>query len=240
MTRLLRTCRISLVPVTDVRRLLTLAAIAALLPIAGCNNTTTGPSSGSPSGTPVVLGTIPSQPSLSDLPQVIQVNGHDFDTGMTASVQRPDGRPLSFVAGDLRQFTSSSFQVSVVLDVAGNYTLELKNASGLTSPPFTLTVGSAAQGSLTLTSVTPSTTVASASPQGIVVSGANFDASLEVLLTAPDSSTTFYESAAMTGLNSTSFSLNVVLSRVGTYTLVVRNSSNSTSNPLTIDVRRTF
>jgi len=217
-----------------------MVVIAAAMTFPGCRKSSTEPSSGAPSGTPVILGTVPSQPSLSDQSQLILVSGHDFDTGLVATMQRPDGRLITFLNSDLRQLTSSSFQVLVLLDVPGNYQLELRNPGGQVSAPFTLAVGSATQGTLTLTSVSPSTTISGFQPQAIVVSGQNFDASLEAILTGPDSLMNFYPSSAMSGLNSTTFSLNVILDKIGTYTLVVRNSSNSTSNPLTIDVRRTF
>lgn len=219
---------------------MTVGAILATALSPACKRSSTSPSSGAPSGTPAILGTIPSQPSLSDLAQIVQVTGHDFENGMIATMLRPDGRSLSFINSDLRQLTTSSFQLSVVLDVAGDYQLEVRNAGGRVSSPYTLPVRGAAQGTLTLTGVSPQFTIASSQLQGLVVFGSNFDASLEAILTAPDSLMTFYPSAAMTGLNSTSFSLNVVLDKVGTYSLVVRNSSNSTSNPLTIDVQRTF
>jgi hypothetical protein len=217
------------------------AALLFAVPLAGCRQSSTAPSSsGSPSGTPVILGTVPSQPALNNVAQTVQVNGHDFETGMTATVTRPDGGSVAFLTSDLRQLSTSSFQLLLVLDVAGTYRLEARNVNGQSSPPFALFVGGAAQGSLTLTSVTPATTVAAPQPQAIFVSGANFDSSLEAILTGPDSVMNFYPATAMTGLTSTSFSLNVIFDKVGTYSLVVRNSSNSTSNSATIDVRRTF
>jgi hypothetical protein len=229
--------RISLVAVTVPRSIATCAALIAALSLSGCKKTSTSPSSGAPSGTPVILGTVPSQPSLSQLPQTLLVNGHDFDLGLTATLLRPDGRSTAFINSELRQLTTSSFQISAVLDLAGEYQLEVRNQGGQVSAPFTLRVGGAAQGVLTLTSVTPSFFFRSTSPQAIFVSGTNFDNTLEAILTAPDSVMNFYPATAMTGLNSTSFSLNVVFDRRGTYTLVVRNSSNSTSNPLTIEVQ---
>ena len=219
---------------------LVIGAVVVSLAAAGCKNNSTEPSSGAPSGTPVILGTVPSQPSLNDAPQLLQVTGHDFSTGMVATMLRPDGRVLSFITSDLRQLTSNSFELSVVFDLAGDYHLELKNVGGQVSPSFTFTVRPAEQGTLTLTSVAPATTLVGAQPQVLFVSGTNFDGSLEALLTAPDSSMSFYPSAAMTGLTSTSFSLNVTLNRVGVYSLTVRNAANSVSNAVTIDVRRTF
>jgi hypothetical protein len=214
-------------------------AVAALLSTA-CAKSTTQPSSGSPSGSPVILGTSPSQPSLSDAPQILNVVGHDFETGLVGSLNRPDGRSLQFVAADFHQLTATAFQLSVTLDIAGDYQLQVKNASGQTSPQFTISVRPAAQGSLTLITVSPTTTLASAIPQAINVSGLNFDSTLELILTAPDSTQSFYNSAAMAGLSSNAFSLNVTMDKVGTYSIVVRNASNSISNALTIDVRRTF
>ncbi len=212
----------------------------AALAVSGCKSSSTAPSSGAPSGTPVLLGTVPSQPSLSQLTQPLQVNGHDFETGMVATMQRPDGRILSFITSDLRELTATSFQLSLVFDLAGDYHLEVKNVGGQVSAPFTVTVRPAEQGTLTLTTVAPSTALVGQQPQALFISGTNFDASLEAILTAPDSSQSFYTSAAMTGLDSTSFSLNVVLDKIGVYSLVVRNAANSISNALTIDVRRTF
>jgi hypothetical protein len=222
------------------RTLAVFSALLLLLVLGGCARSSTSPSSGSPSGTPDILGTSPSQPSLSDAPQVITVFGHDFETGLVGTWSRPDGLVLSFVASDFKTLSATSFQLSVTLNLVGEYRLQVKNLSGLTSSSFTVSVLPAAQGSLTLISVSPTTAVASSQQQALLVSGTNFDSTLEAILTAPDSSPSFYYSTAMAGLSSSSFGLNVVLDKVGTYSLVVRNGSNSVSNSLTIDVRRTF
>ena len=222
------------------RLLIPAATLVGLLTLGGCSKSSTEPSSGSPSGSPVILSTTPSQPNLSDAQQIVSVLGHDFETGLVGSLQRPDGRLQSLAASDMCQLTATSFQLFLILDASGDYHLQVKNPSGQTSAPYTVTVRPAAQGSLTLISVSPSTAVASSLPQALIVNGTNFDSTLEAILTAPDSSQGFYTSAAMAGLNASSFALNVTLAQVGTYSLVVRNGSNSISNSLTIDVRRTF
>jgi hypothetical protein len=222
------------------RTLLAFATLTSLLVLGGCARSATSPSGGSPSGTPEILGTSPSQPSLSDASQVLTILGHDFETGMIGTWSRPDGLVLSFVATDFKSLSATSFQLSVTLNLVGDYRLEVKNLSGETSSPFTVSVLPAAQGALTLISVSPTTAVASNQQQALNVSGTNFDSTLEAILTAPDSSLNFYNSAQMAGLSSSSFALNVILDKVGTYSLVVQNGSNSVSNALTIDVRRTF
>jgi hypothetical protein len=220
----------------------TLAVVSALtsLLLGGCARSTTSPSSGSPSGTPGILGTSPSQPSLSDSPQVLTVLGHDFETGLVGTWSRPDGLVLSLVASDFRALSASSFQLSVTLNLVGDYQVQVKNLSGQTSSPYTVRVLPAGQGTLTLISVSPTTAVASSQQQALLVSGTNFDMTLEAILTGPDSLQSFYNSSQLAGLSSTSFGLNVIMDKVGTYSLVVRNGSNSVSNALTIDVRRTF
>jgi hypothetical protein len=218
----------------------TFLILTSLITVGGCKKTATSPTGGSPSGTPAILGTSPSQPSLSDIPQIISVLGHDFDAGLVGTWQRPDGLVQALAGGDFRALNSTSFQLSVTLNAVGDYQLEVKNPNGQTSQPFAVSVRSAAQGSLTLTSVSPTTAIASSQLQALVVSGANFDSTIQAILTGPDSSLNFYNSAQMAGLTSSSFSLNVVLDKIGTYSLVVQNSSSSTSNALTIDVRRTF
>jgi hypothetical protein len=202
--------------------------------------TSTQPSSGSPSGSPGIISTSPSQPSLSDTAQSLFVTGHDFDQGLVGTLMRPGGSVLSLSSTDMKNLTSSSFQLSVVFDVSGDYQLQVKNVNGLTSAPYTIPVRPAAQGTLTLISVSPSTVVVSSQLQGIFVTGTNFDSTLEAIITGPDSLSNFYTSASMAGLTSTSFSMNAVFDKVGVYNLSVRNGSNAISNLLTIDVRRTF
>lgn len=219
-------------------RTLGFLALTSLLALGGCSGSTTSPSSGSPSGTPAITGTSPSQPSQSDVPQILSVFGHDFETGLVGAWSRPDGSSLALVAGDFRSLSPTSFQVSVTFNVVGDYQLQVKNVSGLTSSPFSVSVRPAAQGTLTLTSVSPSFAVASQFSVTLNVSGANFDSTLQATLTAPDGSPNFFNSAQMAGLTSTSFALNVVLDKVGTYSLVVENGSNSRSNAVTIDVRK--
>ncbi len=212
--------------------------LSSLLALGGCSKSATSPTSGSPSGTPAILSTSPSQPSLSEVPQLVTVQGHDFETGMVGTLSRPDGLVLSLVANDFKQLNASSFQLSLTLDVSGDYHLQVRNVSGQTSSPFAISVRPAAQGSLTLTGVSPDSTFVSNQQQGINVFGTNFDSTLEAILTGPDSLQSFYNSSAMAGLNSTSFALNVILNKVGTYSLVVRNGSNSVSNSWLIDVHR--
>ena len=228
--------------VNRLRTVLTIliGAVVLSLGATGCKSSSTEPSGGAPSGTPAILGTAPSQPSLSQAAQMLAVTGHDFTTGMVATILRPDGRVLSFLASDLIALTSTSFELSVVFDLAGDYRLELKNVGGQISSPFTITVRPAEQGTLTLTSLSPATTLSGPQPQAIFVSGTNFDGSLEAILTAPDSTLSFYPSSSMTGLTSNSFSINLILNKVGVYSLSVRNAANSVSNSLTIDVRRSF
>ena len=212
---------------------------AALLAIStGCKGSATQPSSGSPSGTPAIVSTSPSLPSLSETPQLLTVSGHDFETGIVGTLTTPTGVGLTLDTSEFRQLTATSFQLSVIFDVAGNYSLQLKNTNGSVSTPWTVTVGSATQGALTLTFVSPTTTVANTQPQAIVVNGVNFDPSLTAIITAPDSLQSFYGPELMSGLNSTSFALNVIFDKVGTYTIVVRNSANSVSNSVTVDVRK--
>jgi len=153
---------------------------------------------------------------------------------------RPGGTVVSLSASDIRNVTTTSFQVNLTLDVVGDYQLQVKNPSGLSSSPFTIPVRPAAQGSLTLNSVSPATVLTSSQQQAIFVTGSNFDSTLEAIIIAPDSSQSFYTSASMAGLTSTSFGLNAVFDKVGFYTLTVRNGSNSTSNLLTIEARRSF
>jgi hypothetical protein len=216
------------------------AAVAVLLAcsaLSGCSNSTS-PTSGSPSGSPTILAISPAQPSLSESAQLITIQGHDFDSSASATLTRPDGRTFQFTGSEVRQLTTTSFILSMTLDVSGPYQLQVANSTGLVSVPFTFTVSSASQGSLTLISVSPISATASSQPQAIFVQGTNFDATLQAILTAPDSTQNFYTSAAMLGLNSTSFTLNATLNRVGVYSLVVTNSSNSISNSLTINVTR--
>jgi hypothetical protein len=211
--------------------------VAALL--AGCS-TSTSPTSGTPSGSPGILTVSPSQPSISDIPQSLSFSGSNFEQGLVGAITRPGGTVVALSASDIRNVTTTSFQVNVTLDVVGDYQLQVKNPSGLSSSPFTISVRPAAQGSLTLNSVSPATVLTSSQQQAIFVIGTNFDSTLEAIIIAPDSSQSFYTSASMAGLTSTSFGLNVVFDKVGFYTLTVRNGSNSTSNLLTIEARRSF
>jgi hypothetical protein len=159
---------------------------------------------------------------------------------MVGTLTRPSGSVLSLASSDLKNLTTTSFQISVVLDVSGDYQLLVKNSNGLSSAPYTIPVRPAAQGTLNLISVSPSTLTASSQLQAIFVTGTNFDGTLEAIITGPDSLSNFIPSAAMAGLTTTSFSLNYVFDKVGVYSLAVRNGSAAVSNLLTIDVRRTF
>ena len=212
-------------------------AIAIGATVAGCGETPTQPSSGSASGTPVLTGTSPAQPPLSTSPQLLDVMGNQFGSGLVATIVKPDGQLLTYAAAAVRNLTPTSFEISVVLDAPGNYQLRVTNPSGAVSNSLNLPVGSALQGILTLTAVAPSTLPVNLQPQTIFVTGMNFDTSLQATLTAPGGAVSFYGPGLLAGLNATSFSLSATFDKVGAYSIVVSNNSSSISNALTIDVR---
>ncbi len=186
---------------------------------------------------PLALGP---PPRISDLqpaillvggPQIIRVDGVNFQAGLSVTVTPPHGSPIQLGGSQLLNFTPTSFQFSLTLSMSGYYSLVVTNPDGGVSSPMSFMVGA----------LTPVVTGVSAnlqpyaSIQIITVYGGNFQSGLSVLINGPGISQQL-TSGAISNLTSTSFQLNLSLPAVGNYSLVAVNPGNMQSNVFSFTV----
>src|SRR4051794_38905363 len=219
------------------KRLIATSVLMLAIASASCSkNSPVSPTSNSGAGgtgiSPVITATVPVRPIISDAPQLLRVTGQDFETtNLTFILTKPNGSSVTYVGSDVREAAASSFAVAALLDIPGDYRLEVRSF-GLFSPAYTMPVRSPESGDIVLLGFSPQLITLSSQPQSIAVSGRNFDTTLIATLTAPDGAMEIPLGLSTSG--STSFILTHIFTKVGTYALSVSNSAGNTSNVITL------
>ncbi len=200
----------------------------------GCNSST--PNSPT-SSIPTISSASPAQLQVSASPQTVLLVGQQFQDGLVVNVTRPDGSLAVLTGSSIQSVSSVQFQMSVLLDLAGNYTIVVENPDHEVSLPFILVAGVNA-GSVTpvVASVVPSVLSASTAQQIITVSGQNFDLNLTLSLTLPDGSVALFGPSVAFGVSTTSCAVSTTFQQTGTYFVAVIDSNGVKSNmvPLTV------
>ena len=83
---------------------------------------------------------LPDQLTKDPQPQVITVRGERFVQGLSVSLTDPIGTVYRFKGPAVGSVTSTSFDLSVVFEMTGDYTIMVTNPSGESSNSVTLTV----------------------------------------------------------------------------------------------------
>ncbi len=104
--------------------------------------------SGSTLPPPAIAAVQPSSTSAGPSAQTITIVGTGFQVGLGLTFTPPSGNNQTLTGSQLQNFSSSTFQISVVLNVVGTWTVAAMNPDGQRSGTATITV--APQGSLTL------------------------------------------------------------------------------------------
>jgi hypothetical protein len=95
--------------------------------------------------TPVVLQTVPAVPAPASLPQTIEIDGRDFQTGLSVILWTPDGGTAEFKEKAIQGQSETAFKVTVLLNREGTYAVTVTNRDGGVSPPFAFRVKAGAQ-----------------------------------------------------------------------------------------------
>jgi hypothetical protein len=90
--------------------------------------------------TPKVDRVLPEQLTKDPLPQTLSVTGERFVEGLSVYLTDPIGTVFMIKGSALGSFTASSFSVSVVIEMTGDYTLLVTNPSGESSNSVTIKV----------------------------------------------------------------------------------------------------
>jgi hypothetical protein len=94
---------------------------------------------GTPTG-PVASSISPTTPSPSSGSQTLTVYGSGFQSGLTVTVFAPGGGSSTVSGAQIQSVTSTSFQLSVVLNSAGTWGIRVNNPDGTQSSMFNFTV----------------------------------------------------------------------------------------------------
>ena len=150
-------------------------------------------------------------------------------------VKTPDGQSLRFSGADILGRRSTSFEVNVLLDTKGNYSLVVSNTDGGVSRPFVLTVETEAAQSQqkdkpTIDSISPAKVTKSNSPQTLTIRGTRFEPGLVVIITDPTGTVKTLSGNVLSDITPTSFQLAAVLEVSGEYSVEVKLPSGAVSN----------
>ena len=187
--------------------------------------------------TPIINNVAPAAPMPSTKPQLLTIAGQDFMPRLTLTVTEPGGNSNVLQGDAIRARTDSSFQVALVLSLAGTYQLVVTNTDGGISPPFAIGVkgGAPATDVPIVDKIDPSEPTKRQDAQPLMVHGQKFSSGLRALVTDPMGSDVTELTVAKVTPNS--FELTVRLEHSGEYTLVVSNPSGAASKPQRFLVR---
>ena len=185
---------------------------------------------------PEISGVTPAAPARSSKPQTLTVNGKNFMMGLTLTVTRPDGQSTAFKDADIQARRETSFQISMLIDQAGAYSLVVTNRDGGTSEPFVLKVDQPrAADSPSIERIEPAEPTRQVELQTLRILGQRFASGLQAILTDPAGADV--TDVQVTKVTQTSFELSARLDKAGDYSLVVTNPSGAVSNVARIPVR---
>jgi hypothetical protein len=179
--------------------------------------------------TPEITNVTPASPGLSTKPQRVAVAGTDFLEGLTLMITTPGGQSLRFAGADIHNRRQGSFEVDVVFDAKGNYSLVVTNQDGGVSRPFVVTVQAQVKRP-TIESVTPAKVTKSNSPQIFTVRGTLFEPGLTVFLTDPTGTVKTLSGNAIADVTPGSFQFTAILELAGEYSVEVKLPSGAVSN----------
>jgi IPT/TIG domain len=225
---------------TNPRTWLTTGLLAAVMATAGA--LTEQPAARDlAASTPEITNVSPAAPGSSSKPQRLTISGTDFLDGLTLMVKTPDGQSQRFAGADILGRRTTSFEVNVLLDTRGNYSLVVSNPDGGVSRPYVLTVEvEAAQSEQknkpTIDSISPAKVTKSNSPQTLTIRGSRFEPGLVVMITDPAGTVKTLSGNVLSDITPTSFQLAVILEVPGEYSIEVKLPSGAMSNTAVVVV----
>ena len=79
---------------------------------------------------PVVDTVTPMRANRQDSAQIVKVDGKRFVDGLVVNLCDPTGETTTITGGDVQRFTPTSFEVSVVFAMSGDYQIGVTNPDG--------------------------------------------------------------------------------------------------------------
>jgi len=198
-------------------------------------------------GAPSIISVQPSSVPATTNPQSLSLVGTGFQTGLIVTVTAPGGSNQTFSGNQVQNLSPSSFQISIVLNTTGTWTIRVTNPDGQSSGPASVTV--TAQSSLSVNPTTwqpPFTAGGSPATLGFQITNQG-DSFLNVTTTAAASWLTVngHPSDTSTVLGHQTITVNVTADPTGlspgTYSSSLNVSApNASNSPITIPVRMTI
>jgi hypothetical protein len=214
---------------TNARTWLTTGFLVIWLAAPSASGARSAPRDTASLSTPEITNVTPASPARSTKPQRLAVAGSDFLEGLTLMITTPGGQSLRFGGADIQNRRQGSFEVDVLFDATGNYSLVVTNTDGGVSRPFVVTVQAQVKRP-TIESVTPAKVTKSNSPQIFTVRGTLFEPGLTVFLTDPTGTVKTLSGNAIAEVTPTSFQFTGILELAGEYSVEVKLPSGATSN----------
>jgi hypothetical protein len=185
--------------------------------------------------TPEITNVTPASPGVSSKPQRLSIAGSDFLEGLTLMITNPDGQSQRFAGADILNRRPTAFEVNVLIDSKGSYSLVVSNTDGGVSRPFPLTVkGEEAQPETktkpTIESISPAKVTKSNTPQTLTIRGTRFEPGMVVMLTDPTGTVKTISGNAIADITPTSCQFTAILEVPGEYSVEVKLPSGAMSN----------
>jgi hypothetical protein len=182
--------------------------------------------------TPVIVRIVPAEPTPSAGPQVLAVEGREFQPGPTVILALPEGGTVSLKEKDIQGQSETYFRVAVLLDCEGTYSLTITNRDGGVSRPFSFDVRKDPRGlqmpSPAIEDVRPHELHRDPGAQTLRVTGRGFELGMRVHLTNPLGEDV--TDLSVSKIANSSFELKALFVMAGDYELRLVNSSGAVSN----------
>ena len=197
------------------------------------------PTEPQPSAPPASVSTVLPERLVPDAgTQPILVMGANFQPGLTVAFSSASGATETLGGSAIQNLTDSSFQVGVVAQDAGTYSLRVINPSATPSAPTTIVAQPTTTTAPMMAGISPASPTVFAGSQTLYLAGNNFLPGLTVTIAGPGGTVTISGSAVQK-VSSTLVQLAVVFANVGNYYLRVVNPDGRTSEPWAFTVKDT-
>ena len=186
--------------------------------------------------TPVIMSVTPASPSPAKDPQILRIAGQDFQPHLKLIVTTPGGGTMELKDEAIQQQQQASFQVAVLLAMAGKYSLVVTNPDGGMSAPFVIEARAVTKPPTpVIQRVLPDSLTKSPEPQVLTVEGSNFGPGVHVTVTDPMGIEVV--DPVVREVSASAFKVTVKLETAGPYNLVVSNATGAVSNVAVITVK---
>ncbi len=170
-------------------------------------------------------------------PVSITVHGTNFLGTAQLVIAKSDGTSQLFAGSDIQNRSSTAFGVRALFTTPGVYTFMVTNTTGDVVDPFVVTIaGGQAEGSPTLTNVSPVSTVRSANPQLLLFSGTNFQPNMTIIVLDPLGFPSTYGVPDVSVQSETQVLLSIVLNKIGTHVFRAVLADGRISNQVSVQV----